>query len=52
MTYEEIFNLLDEAVKDAGDCLADMTNEDDFREMSWYYLGKIEGITAVLKGLQ
>ena len=52
MTYEEIFNLLDEAVKDAGDCLADMTNEDDFREMAWYFLGKIESITAVLKGLQ
>lgn len=51
MTYEEIFQKLREAIAEAGDCLADMPDE-AFREMTWYYLGKFEMITTILKELQ
>lgn len=51
MTYEEIFEMLEETLTEAIDVLADLENKEAYREFTWYSLGKMEGIIDILKQL-
>lgn len=51
MTYEEIFKMLEEALTEAVDVLAEQEDDQAYREFTWYSLGKMEGIVNVLKQL-
>lgn len=51
MTYEEIFKMLEEALTEAVDVLAEQEDDQAYREFTWYALGKMEGIVNVLKQL-
>ena len=51
MTYEEIFEMLEEALTETIDVLAEQEDDQAFREFTWYALGKMEGIVSILKQL-